>query len=131
MFSSTLHLRLRLPHSQVPTPRPPKITCLLSFRLSELKGLDLFEITIEELQRNYQHGSFTSVDYIQFCLDRIQKIDPYLEAIIETNLDALSIAASLNQERKDGNVRGPLHGVRLLLKMYAIRCFLFPSQGIL
>lgn len=40
----------------------------------------------------------------------------YLECVIETNPDALDIAANLDQERKDGRVRGPLHGIPVLVK---------------
>ena len=43
-------------------------------------------------------------------------MNKYLECIIETNPDALNIAAKLDQERKDGNVRGPLHGIPVLIK---------------
>lgn len=43
-------------------------------------------------------------------------MNPYLEAVIETNPDALAIARSLDDERKDGKVRGPLHAVPVLVK---------------
>jgi amidase len=36
--------------------------------------------------------------------------------VLETNPDALSLADSLDQERKAGKVRGPLHGIPILLK---------------
>ena len=49
-------------------------------------------------------------------LARIAEVNPILHAVIETNPDALYIAASLDAERKAGNVIGPLHGVPILIK---------------
>nr|GFC96081.1 hypothetical protein [Tanacetum cinerariifolium] len=60
-----------------------------------------------------------SRDLCQLYLDRIAKIDragPKLNAIIELNPDALKIADGLDKERKAGKVRGPLHGIPILLK---------------
>ena len=86
------------------------------FRLPNLKGHDLFEITVDKLQHLYSSGAFSAIEYTQFCLDRIQRINPYLEAAIETNPDALLIAERLDCERGQGTVRGPLHGVPVLVK---------------
>ena len=86
------------------------------FRLPKLKGHDLFEVSVDELQHLISTGAFTSEEYTQFCLDRIQAVNPYLEAVIETNPDATSIAQQLDEERKDGKVRGPLHGIPVLVK---------------
>jgi len=52
-------------------------------------------------------------------LSRIAAVDkagPRLNAIIELNPDALKIAAEMDRERKIGKVRGPLHGIPVLLK---------------
>ena len=49
-------------------------------------------------------------------LARIARLNPQLHAIIETNPDALAIADALDAERRQGHVRGPLHGVPILLK---------------
>lgn len=86
------------------------------FQVPKLKGHDLFEVTVDEIQHLYSSGAFTSEEYTQFCLDRIQAVNPYLEAIIETNPDALRIAGLLDNERKRGEVRGPLHGIPVLVK---------------
>ena len=43
-------------------------------------------------------------------------MNPYLEAVIETNPDALEIAQRLDDERARGKVRGPLHGIPVLVK---------------
>src|SRR5207249_2670985 len=78
------------------------------------------EATIEQLQRAMTAGKTTSVQLVQAYLDRIQEIDqdahgPQLNSVIETNPDALAIADRLDQERQHGHVRGPLHGIPILL----------------
>ncbi len=80
---------------------------------------DLVEASISDLQARLQSGKSTSHDLCQGYLDRIAKIDragPKLNAIIELNPDALSIADALDRERKAGKLRGPLHGIPVLLK---------------
>src|SRR5690349_4089705 len=80
---------------------------------------ELNEITIDELQKQMQNGQTTSHAIVKMYLDRIQKIDkdgPKLNSIIELNPDALSIADALDKERKNGKVRGPLHGIPVLIK---------------
>jgi amidase len=87
-----------------------------TFLVNQLAGYDLFEVTIEQLQDHLAKGHFTSVDYVQYCLNRIRVIDPYVETVIETNPDAEEIAASLDNERAQGSIRGPLHGLPVLVK---------------
>ena len=70
------------------------------FRVEELRGLDLYESSVEEIQQHLSAGRFTSVDYVKFCLRRIHNVNPYLECIIEINPDALEIAAELDDERR-------------------------------
>lgn len=82
-------------------------------------AIDLEEITIQQLQDGYEQGTFTIHDVIQTYLDRIAAIDdagPELNSIIQVNPDALAIADSLDQERQNGNIRGPLHGIPVVLK---------------
>jgi amidase len=49
-------------------------------------------------------------------LARIAEVNPILHAVIETNPDTLTIAASLDKQRKAGKVIGPLHGVPIIIK---------------
>jgi len=80
---------------------------------------ELSEISITELQKKFQSGRLTSVAVTKMYLDRISKIDhagPHLKSVLKINPDALTIAASLDAERKSGKVRGPLHGIPVLLK---------------
>ncbi len=81
--------------------------------------LDLEEITVTDLQKKMQSGEQTSVSIIKAYLARIEKIDrsgPSLNSIIQLNPDALKIAAVLDEERKQGKIRGLLHGIPILIK---------------
>jgi len=77
---------------------------------------DLNEITVDELQQKMKSGELTSVDICKMYINRIKQIDPVLKSIIELNPDALEIAASLDSERNEGKIRGPLHGIPILFK---------------
>ncbi len=64
-------------------------------------------------------GRYTSRRLVELYTDRINAIDrsgPTLRSVIELNPDALSIADALDAERKSGHVRGPLHGIPVLIK---------------
>ena len=79
----------------------------------------LNEITIDALQQKMQAGELSSHAITQLYLDRINQIDkagPKLNAVIELNPDALSIADAMDAERKAGKLRGPLHGIPVLIK---------------
>jgi amidase len=88
-------------------------------RTDDLRDFPLQEATIDELQQKMQSGELTSLAITKLYLRRIGEIDkkgPALNAIIELNPDALSIAAAMDAERKAGKVRGPLHGIPVLVK---------------
>ncbi len=85
----------------------------------EVKPFELNEITVTELQEGMKSGKFTAHSITQKYLERIEEIDksgPAINSVIETNPDALSIADSLDQERKSKGPRGPLHGIPVLIK---------------
>ncbi|ADB39836.1 amidase [Spirosoma linguale] len=80
---------------------------------------ELNEVTIGDLQKKMQSGQYTAAAITQLYLDRIKVIDkqgPSLNSVIELNPDALSIANAMDQERKAGKLRGPLHGIPILIK---------------
>lgn len=84
-----------------------------------VKPLELDEATFASLGERMAAGSLTAAALARAYLRRIREIDaagPKLRAVIETNPDALEIAATLDRERASGRVRGPLHGLPLLLK---------------
>ncbi|MCI0608781.1 MAG: amidase, partial [Anaerolineae bacterium] len=77
------------------------------------------EWTISELQEKMESGELTARQLAVLYLERIDSVDkggPYVNSVIEVNPDALGIAEALDQERKSGKVRGPLHGVPILIK---------------
>lgn len=81
--------------------------------------IDLQEITVRQLQQGYTEGRFTVSDVVQNYLNRIEAIDrggPVLNSVITVNPDALKAAAELDAERQAGRVRGPLHGIPVILK---------------
>jgi amidase len=82
-------------------------------------AFELGEATIAQLQQGLESGRYTSRRLTELYLQRIDAIDrngPVLRSIIEVNPDALSIASSLDGERKAGRVRGPLHGIPIVIK---------------
>ena len=79
----------------------------------------LDEVTIDVLQEKMRKGEWTSRSITELYLKRIAQVDikgPALHAVIELNPDALAIADERDRERKEGKVRGPLHGIPVLVK---------------
>ncbi|HET9014053.1 MAG TPA: amidase [Thermomicrobiaceae bacterium] len=80
---------------------------------------ELIEVTIVQLQQMMTTGHLTSAQLVQMYLDRIAALDqrgPHINSVLQLNPDALAIARALDKERKAGHVRGPLHGIPILLK---------------
>ncbi len=80
---------------------------------------ELNEVTIDALQQKMQSKAYTSRQITELYLRRIDAIDkkgPKLNAVIELNPDALDIADAMDKERAAGKVRGPLHGIPVLIK---------------
>ena len=77
------------------------------------------ELTIEQLQQRMAGGALTSRALTAAYLERIEEVDkrgPKLNSVIEVNPDALAIADRLDAERREGKIRGPLHGIPILIK---------------
>jgi len=82
-------------------------------------SFELDETTISDLQDGMKSGKFTARSVAEKYLARIEAIDkngPAINSVIELNPDAFSIADELDQERKVKGVRGPLHGIPVLIK---------------
>lgn len=84
-----------------------------------LRDFELEEVSITELHAGMVSGRWSSWEVTRLYLERIQEVDgqgPTLRSIIETNPDALEIAAELDREREAGRVRGCLHGIPIIVK---------------
>lgn len=80
---------------------------------------DLLDAGVGPQSRAMEAGTLTAERLARAYLARIAAIDkagPRLNAVIELNPDALRIARELDRERKAGKVRGPLHGIPVLIK---------------
>ena len=87
--------------------------------LSQPPAIDVVDLSIAEARRRMTAGTLTSRALTQAYLDRIAAIDdsgPQLNAIIDINTAALKDAEARDAERKARKVRGPLHGVPVLIK---------------
>ena len=93
-----------------PAPQPPA---------ASRPRVDVVELGATQARALMAEGKLTSRDLTQAYLDRIAAVDdagPALNAVIELNPRALADAAALDAERKAGRLRGPLHGLPVLIK---------------
>lgn len=77
------------------------------------------ELTISQLQKGYKDKKYTIAEVVKVYLDRINDLDrdgPKLNSVIRINPDAIQIANELDEEMAAGKIRGPLHGVPVILK---------------
>ncbi len=84
-----------------------------------IDDFELNETTVDALQQKMENGTYTARSITEMYLKRIDAVDkngPKLNAVIELNPDALTIADDMDKERKAGKVRGPLHGIPVLIK---------------
>ncbi len=82
-------------------------------------AIALEEATIAQLQEAMTRGGLSSLGLVNMYLERIASIDehgPAINSVLEVNPDARKIARQLDRERRDGHVRGPLHGIPVMLK---------------
>jgi amidase len=80
---------------------------------------ELDEVSLATLGDGLEQGKWTSARLVELYLRRINEIDrngPRLGAVLALNPDAANIARQLDDERKAGHVRGPLHGIPILIK---------------
>lgn len=94
-------------------------SCTTQQKEIDYNNFQFLEYTIEQMHKGFVNGDFTVEQVVQAYLNRIEQIDkngPGLNSIITINPDALEIARELDAELKEGKVRGPLHGITVLLK---------------
>jgi len=88
-------------------------------RAQPVRPFELDELSVAELRQGLETGRYTSTSLTTAYLRRIAQIDhtgPGLNSVIELNPDALAIARALDDERGGKKVRGPLHGIPVLIK---------------
>lgn len=74
------------------------------------------EATVADLQKLMASGEMSAAEIAEGYLRNIEQLDKRINSIIEVNPDAIAIAERLDKERKDGKVRGPLHGIPVVIK---------------
>ncbi len=88
-------------------------------QLAAVPASELEEATVAQLQERMRSGATTAralVDAYRSRIDAVDRRGPALRAILELNPEAESIADQLDRERKAGRIRGPLHGIPILIK---------------
>lgn len=106
-----------------PAERPPATPPALPGAPDTVAHVDpagvIEEISVRELREYLDQGAFTVAELVAACLDRIDDLDrgaTDLRAMIELNPDAQAIAEDLDEELRQGEHRGPLHGIPVVLK---------------
>jgi amidase len=74
------------------------------------------EASIEEVQALMANGKLTSLQLVEYYLNRINTYDSITHAVVIVNPDARILAKQMDEERAQGRLRGPLHGVPILIK---------------
>ena len=93
------------------------ITSLLRQSASASHGdFDFVEKSISELGAAMASGQLTSRELTLGYIRRVQQLNPLIHSVIELNPNAIAIATQLDAERRRGSVRGPLHGIPLLVR---------------
>lgn len=88
-------------------------------RTAHQQSFELEEATIAQLQEWLRSGRYTARRLVELYTGRIGATDrqgPQLRAVLEQNPDAARIADDLDAERRAGRLRGPLHGIPVLIK---------------
>ncbi|MGH9457679.1 MAG: amidase [Thermoanaerobaculia bacterium] len=103
--------------AQVPLEQPPEKPPL-DPKEPRLRPFDLDEANIGDLQAAMSEGRWSAREIAEMYLRRIDEVDGGLgvNSILEINPDAIRIATERDEERRQGRVRGPLHGVPIVVK---------------
>ncbi len=86
------------------------------FQRADPAGIDIVEMTVEQVQAGLANGRFTAEALTQAFLERIAAFNPRLNAIIFLNPGALSDAREVDRRRAAGETLGPLAGVPVVVK---------------
>jgi amidase len=106
-------------NSKRPRDLSPFNKALANFTPQRRSQLDrqLLEANVPKMQELMASRKLSATELVTYYLDRIQRYDiNKLNSVMELNPDALAIAQKLDNERKSGKVRSPMHGIPVLLK---------------
>ena len=98
---------------------PPASDDSAAAAFAERPNVDVVELSLVDAQAGMAAGRFSSADLVDAYLARIAAIDdagPMLNAVIALNPQARADAEALDAERAVGTVRGPMHGIPVLVK---------------
>jgi amidase len=87
--------------------------------VTPISSFELDETGIAELGGGLRSGKWTSAQLVRLYRQRIEAIDrngPRLNAVLQLNPEAEALAAQFDRERRAGQIRGPLHGIPILVK---------------
>ncbi|MDR6885504.1 amidase [Bacillus sp. 3255] len=76
----------------------------------------IVDTDITSLQQAMEAGEISSAELVAMYVERIEKLNNRINAVLEINPDALYIAQQLDEERRKQGSRGPMHGIPILLK---------------
>lgn len=88
-------------------------------REESVPEFELDEVSIADLREGLESGRHTAVSLVEAYLRRIEQIDrqgPAVNSVLEVNPDALELARELDRERASGRIRGPIHGLPVMIK---------------
>ena len=86
---------------------------------AEYPSVQVEEVGIASLRDGLAAGHWTARQLVEAYVARIERLDRGdrgLRSVLEVNPDAHALADASDRERADGRVRGPLHGIPILLK---------------
>ena len=83
---------------------------------AQASSYDIVEKDIATLEADMAAGRVDAAGLVTAYQDRIRTVDAQLHSVIALNPDAMAQAHALDAERKAGHVRGPLHGIPILVK---------------
>jgi amidase len=91
----------------------------LLLKIDSLSGtpFDVLSATASDLRQLLQDGKVTSVQIVDEYQRRIEKYNDKLHAIVCMPSNLADVAQVLDDERRQGTIRGPLHGIPIIVKV--------------
>jgi aspartyl-tRNA(Asn)/glutamyl-tRNA(Gln) amidotransferase subunit A len=78
--------------------------------------LALYTLSAEQVAAGVKSREFSAEEYVQQLLERIEKVEPKVNAFVTVNKEAIERARTIDKKIRDGNQAGPLAGVAVSIK---------------